>query len=562
MIGPLILSLFSGPAVAQECEPVPSALSDLDAVVSSFFSETLGAEEYCPDDLNEPVNMDDADARASQLDADQRSEAAALLLAAASALGPEYTQGIANAAGLLDALLGAALAAGEDITPFLEALLALAEGAEDPLLHRQIALNLWRRGVDDPRVDALVETYLPDSPNYERIFPDGKTEITAVFRTGRDGFAHSEIKRAFEMAGATVTVVEEDTHYSIEHVVVPDDPALPTITWTIEVVRHGWAPADAFEDMANDEVEVSMFADHSQLGTSLDRGLENRPESDSSQDFFWVDACKSKVFTSRLSRAYPEGHFIYTIDSEYFRDMPVSFERGLVALANHYDYDEMERFVGAGTSWQPKNYLFPNNPQKLVYQDQDGDGIIDSEDRIYNVTDDPEEPSGELATRAVHIANTYMAYSSFYQYHHSRRSVEVEDLYRPDGIFDGEPGEPLTRIEEREDAFGENKFFVAVSDEALAMGQSERTARIAADMGSHQAELNGYDEQFSQVSGFMLGAAVYEVWMGDGWDSYRDATMPGLDLDRYEATDYLDGHDFVTSDGLGRFISEQLLGNE
>jgi hypothetical protein len=555
MLGGLLL--WVPLALAQDCDPVPAALSDLDSVVGSFFEGGGAAEFYCPDDLNEGVDLEAADDVAGRMDAEGRAASASELLRAAQALDSSEVQAAANAAALIDALLAAALAAGGDPAAMVDGLLAMAAASPGSILERQIALNLLRHDLDDPRVKALLEKYLPSKPDYDRIFGDNRTEVRTVFRTGWDGFKHGEIRRAFERQGATVEVVKENKHWRITHKVKPDDPSLPEITWIIDVVTNAGHTQELFEDMASTDPSVTMFADHSQLGTSMDRGLDNRPVADGSTDFYWVNACKSKVFASRLSQAYPMAHFIYTKDSEFFRDMPMSFERGLVALANHYDYDQMRRLVGAGSAWQPKNYIFPNDPQKLVYQDQDGDGISDAEDRLFNV---PVEgaPNGELATRAVHIANTYMSYSGAYQYYSNRRSVVVEDTYRPDGIFDGEPGGPVTRIETRTDTFGEQKHFVAVSDEALSMHQTERTARIAAEMGVHQGKQRTWDENRTQAGGFLLGAAVYDVWNGGEWDSYRDAAFPGLTIDSFDAAKYLDDHNFVVENSLSTFLNDHV----
>jgi len=544
--------LLTSMARAQDCGPVPATLLDLDSVFRSFFAGGDAADLYCPDDLQEEVDLEAADGIAAQMDAEGRQASAQRLLEAASDLGAGDVQASANAAALIDALMGAGIAAGDDVSGMVDGLLALAESASDPLLERQIAMNFWRHDVQDPRVASLVEKYLPTSPDYDRIFGDGRTEMHAMFRTGHDGFKHGEIRRAFERQGALVEELEEGKHWKITYKVKPDDPALPEITWTIDVVNQGYNSEALMEDMDSTDTTVTMFADHSQLGTSMDRGITDGPQADASTDFFWVDACKSKVFASRLSRAYPAGHFIYTKDSEYFRDMPMSYERGLVALTNHYNYDEMRRLVAAGSAWQSKNYLFPDDSQKLVYQDQDGDGVVDSEDRIYNVPG-ADEPSGELATRAVTIANTYMGYSGIYQYYSSRASVVVEDTYRPDGIFDGEPGGPVTRIETRTDAFGEEKHFVAVSDEALTMHQTLRTARIAEEMGAHQGNERGWDAEYRDTARFLLGAAVFDVWNGGSWEDYRDATMPGSELWQYDVTKFLDDHNFVVPNSVRDF---------
>ncbi len=550
--------LVSTPAIAQECGVADGAIAELVEVVADSLSQT-GVEIFCPDDLLVPIDLDQADELAQALTSEGRLEAAAALLEATLGIGPEHVQAVANAAALLDALLLAALDNGDDPSAMIDALLALAEEAEDPLLHRQISLNLWRSGVEDERIQALIEHYLPERPDYDSIFPDGATQVKAVFRTGSDGIEHSDFIYAFERQGATVIEVEKDERYTIHYVVTPDDPTLPPITWEIDIITHGFQPSDALDELGDDAVEVSMFADHSQLGTSLDRALMLGPDAENSTDFFWVNSCKSKVFSSRLSQAYPSAHFVFTKDSELFRDMPMSFERGLVAISNRYDYDEMERLVATGSAWQPRNYIFPNDPHKLVYQDQDGDGIADSEDRVYDVVAGGREdaPDGELASKAVHIANTYLAYSSVYVYHGHLLDIDVEDLYRPDGIFDGEPDGPATQIVTRTDVFGEEKFFVAVSDELLEMGQTERTARISYELGLHQGVEQGWSEERTEVAAFLVGTAVYDVWYGPGWNDYREAAQPGSELSRNDVAAYLDNHNFVTEQSVDRFISEE-----
>lgn len=547
-----LLIFLLGPALAQECAPPPPALEDLNLIVSLIYSETGGAEDYCPDDLAAPLDLASADARAAQLSAQDRQDAAELLAEAVADVGLDHVQAVANTAALLDALLGAALASGEDPAAILDALLGLAAQLDDPLLRRQIALNLWRRGVEDDRVADLVAEFLPTEPDYDRLLPDGTTTVRATIRTGSDGFAHSDFQQVFERKGATVEVLTAGKHLRVTYPITPDDPTLPTLTWTLDIIDGGWGHQDAFAEMASADTSVTLFGDHSQLGTSLDRGLSNGPDAVDSTAFFWNAACKSKVFASRMSQQYPAGHFVFTKDSEYFRDMPVSFERGLVALSNRYDYDEMRRLVASGSAWQSTNYIFPDDPQKLVYQDQDGDGLADSEDRVYDVAM-AVEAQGELATRAVHIANTYVGYSTAF----GSGTRGAEDHYRPGGLFDGEPDGPATRIETRTDAFGEDKHFVAVNDSLLDLPQTQRTALITADVAAHWAEGLGWSETRTDAGALLAGAAVYDVWHGPGWSDYQDAVLPGAELSQSDATAYLDDHDFVTSKGV-RELEEAL----
>jgi hypothetical protein len=259
-----------------------------------------------------------------------------------------------------------------------------------------------------------------------------------------------------------------------------------------------------------------------------------------------MDACKSKVFASRLSEAYPQAHIVYTKNSEYFHDMPISFQRGLVALANHYTYDEMRRYVASGAAYQGENYLFPDDAGKLAYQDQDGDGVTDAEDRVYDV-----EPGydGEAAARSVLIANTYVGYSGAY-------GAEAEDRYRPGGVFDGEAGGPATRITEREDAYGEERWFVEVSDELLGMDDTERTARVAHDLADHWGGEERWSEEKRDAGAFLVGAAVYDVWGGSGWSDYNRDAYPGWQMSSSDASKYQDEHDFVTSEKLDAFVKD------
>jgi hypothetical protein len=553
-----LLFLVHGTAWADPCGSVPEALEVLNEVVGAFYQGADGASAYCPDDLSTALNLEEADRLATAMDSSARRLAANQIGAAAEGLASPNTQALANAAALLDALLAAELAAeGDGIPDILAQIHALAAGTQDERIHRQIGLNLWRRGAADPDSKALLSKILPSKPDYERIFKDGRANVPVKLRTGYDGFRHADFEDAFDVPGAELVEIEPNKHIRVTYTVQPDDPTLDPVTWEIDIISSH--SASHFDDVSTDDMSVTMFADHSQLGTSLDRALDNRPEGgESSTDFFWVDACKSKVFASRLSQAYPMAHFIFTIDSEYFRDMPVSFERGLVALANGYNYDEMRRLVAAGSTWQGRNYIFPDDPAKFAYQDQDGDGVTDSEDRLFNLN----ENKGELATRAVTIANTYMGYSKAYQYFSARADVVVEDRYRPDGVFDGEPDGPVTRIETRADAYGVDKHFVAVSDEALKMGQSQRTASIAAEMAAHQGALQDWPEDFAHAGAFLVGAAVYDVWLGDNFGDYQAHYFPEKKLSDYESAKYLDGHYFVTKEGISSLVTDVARNNE
>jgi hypothetical protein len=546
-----LLFAVTGAQAQDPCNPPPVGLEDLASIFSLLYeytdTEATPADPggFCPDDLGKPIDTADADARAKRLDEGDREAAVTLLSYTAAVTDPSHVQALANAAALLDSLLGAAIDARDDYGFILDALLQLANDAKDPMLRRQIALNLWRRGMDDKdaRVKALVEEYLPPAPDYGLIFPDGATELNAVLHSGDDGFKHSKFKEVFERAGATVTE-EPGGDLKVVYKVKPDDPTLPEITWNITIRDAGWPPRGVLDDFNDDSVNVGMYGNHSQLGTSIDDALKRTPANAESTDFHWMDACKSKVFASRITQAYPKGHVVYTKSSEYFHDMPLAFQRGLVALTNRYDYEQMDRYVGSGSLYQGHNYIYPHDEQKFTYFDQDNDGVPDSEDRIYDVSPGVE---GELGSRAVHIANTYMGYSGAY-------GKSSEDDYRPDGMFDGAPGGPYTQITERKDAYGDKKYFVKFSDEVLSMDKSQRTASIAAEMAKHYGVEHRWSEEKNEAGAFLVGAAVYDVWSGSGYDSYNSTYLPDVSISKWDLGKHLDDHDFVTSSKLNDFV--------
>jgi hypothetical protein len=547
----LPLLLAAGAHAQDPCNPPPSGLEDLASIFSLLYDYTDVEESpadpggFCPDDLARPIDMDDADARADRLDEGDREAAARLLAYTVATTDRSHVQALANAAALLDALLGAAMGDRDEYGYLVDTLLEMANTIDDPMVHRQIALNLWRRGLadKDDRVKALVEEYLPKAPDYGLIFPEGQTEINAVLHSGHDGFEHSNFKSVFERAGAVV-VEQGNGDLTVTYKVKPDDPALPEITWNITIRDAGWPPNGVLDDFNDDDVNVSMYGNHSQLGTSIDRPLSRTAANAESTDLHWMDACKSKVFASRLTQAFPKAHIIYTKDSEYFHDMPLAFQRGLVALSNQYDYSEMERYIASGSLYRGHNYLYPSDAGKLAFMDQDNDGIADSEDRVFDV-DSPVD--GELGSRAVHIANTYMGYSGAY-------GKGSEDDYRPDGIFDGPAGGPYTQITERRDAFGDKKYFVKFSDEVLGMDQSQRTASIAAEMARHWGVEHRWSEDKNEAGSFLVGAAVYDVWSGSGYDQYNDTYLPDVKVSKWDLGKHLDDHDFATSSKVNDFM--------
>jgi hypothetical protein len=543
-----VLLAIPGVRAQDPCNPPPSGLEDLASLFGLIYDYTdekaADPGHFCPDDLGRPLDLADADARADRLSQEDREAAAEFLASVISTTDKSHTQALANAAALLDALLGAALADRKDTSAILDALLKMYNDVENDLVRRQIALNLWRRGLHekDPRVKALVEKYLPTAPDYDHLLPKGTTEVNAILHSGDDGFKHSDFKEVFERAGATVTE-EPGGDLKVVYKVKPDDPALPEVTWNITIRDAGWPPRGVLADFGNDDVNVSMYGNHSQLGTSIDSELGRVAKSAGSTDIYWMDACKSKVFASRLTQAFPTAHFVYTKNSEYFHDMPLAFQRGLVGLTNHYDYREMDRYVGSGSLYQGHNYIYPDDEKKLAYFDQDGDGVSDAEDRVHDFKPGYE---GELGSRAVHIANTYMGYSDAY-------GSSSEDMYRPDGIFDGDKDGPVTRIEERKDAYGQKKYFVQVNDEALGWDQSQRTASIAAEIGQHWGQTNRWSKGKTEAGAFLLGGAVYDVWNGGGYESYNQKYLSDVSINKWDLGKHLDDHDFVTGTKLSEF---------
>ena len=106
MSSTLLLFLVQGTAWAQPCGPVPEALGVLNEVVGAFYLGSDGASAYCPDDLSKAVDLTEADRLAEAMDSSARALAAVQIGEAAQDLGVEYAQALANAAALLDALLG------------------------------------------------------------------------------------------------------------------------------------------------------------------------------------------------------------------------------------------------------------------------------------------------------------------------------------------------------------------------------------------------------------------------------------------------------------------------
>ena len=255
----LALALFPSIAYAQPCGPVPEVLGVLNDVVSSFYRGADGASAYCPDDLSSEINLEEADRIASAMDSSTRLLAANQIGEAGAELDDENLQALANAAALLDALYAAELLAGGDkIQDILNEIHRLADSTEDEQIHRQIALNLWRRGAEDAASLALLEKLLPTKPDYSRIYENGRTDIPVKLRTGFDGFAYSDFEDAFDVPGAVLTVIQEDKLIRVTYEVQPDDPSLEPVSWIIDIVRS--SSTEHFEDMGADEISVSMFA--------------------------------------------------------------------------------------------------------------------------------------------------------------------------------------------------------------------------------------------------------------------------------------------------------------
>jgi hypothetical protein len=110
--------------------------------------------------------------------------------------------------------------------------------------------------------------------------------------------------------------------------------------------------------------------------------------------------------------------------------------------------------------------------------------------------------------------------------------------------------------------YGVDKHFVAVSDEALKMGQSQRTASIAAEMAVHQGAIQGWSEDFAHAGAFLVGAAVYDVWLGDNFNEYRAQYFPEMELSDYESAKYLEDHKFVTKNGISALLSAVAKSND
>jgi len=163
-----LISLFlllSGAARAQECGSVPDALTDLNDVVGAFYTGAEGVAAYCPDDLSTALDLNAADQIAAGMNTEGRAQASEQIANAAKALGTGQDQALANAAALLDALYGAELEDGGGAEDMLTQIHGLADMSSNANLHRQIGLNLWRRGAKDDQSTTLIQQILPEKPD-------------------------------------------------------------------------------------------------------------------------------------------------------------------------------------------------------------------------------------------------------------------------------------------------------------------------------------------------------------------------------------------------------------
>jgi hypothetical protein len=83
-------------------------------------------------------------------------------------------------------------------------------------------------------------------------------------------------------------------------------------------------------------------------------------------------------------------------------------------------------------------------------------------------------------------------------------------------------------------------------------------------MGAHQGRVQGWSEKYTEAAAYLVGVAVYDVWFGGEFDGYRDAysPLPEDEMDQFDAARYLENHEFVTSEGIGRFISDHMGASE
>jgi hypothetical protein len=266
------------PGCASPIDDLGALVEELDGVLGASGAGTGPAAAYGA--LGGHLDRDTVARNIASLSSAQRKALGGRLLTVA--LDPTLTGECAkdqvryNAAMVLFEL--AKNATGADREYFIDCLLQAANAEKDPVAKRQMALNLDKltgsmNGAQKEKSAALIEEYLPSSPDYSGIFGENgeKDVVNVVVHAGDETFEYSKYDRVFENAGATVKK-NADGSMDITYKVTPDDPTgrYKPVTYKIKVIdeyRGSYSNLDIFDKMDSNDPAIEVYNFHSRIPT-------------------------------------------------------------------------------------------------------------------------------------------------------------------------------------------------------------------------------------------------------------------------------------------------------
>lgn len=573
------------PGCASPIDDLGALVDELDGVLGANGGGTGAAAAYGA--LGGHLDRDTVAKNVASLSNAQRKALAGQLLTIA--LDPTLTgecskdQVRYNAAMVLFEL--AKNASGADRAYFVDCLLQAANAEKDPVAKRQMVLNLDKltgsmSGAQKSAAAALVEEYLPSSPDYSGIFGENgdKDVVNVVVHAGDETFEYSKYDRVFENAGATVKK-NTDGSLDITYKVTPDDPTgnYKPVTYKIKVIdefRGSFSNLDIFDKMDSNDPAIEVYNFHSQYGSGLSKSIREGAENPDSKKLFLLGSCKSKVNAGRLTAKYPKMNSIFTRDSEYFTDTPKALKTILTELVNRPNYRQIGRAIDNDYRIEDDNYFYPNDRRRLAYMDSDFDGIPDLSDTGANcaLTGTPQsmdfaakDPgvdasklNGEKLLYAIAAANGVLGYSDLVK--------GLEDKYVADGFAPADPDGPMfTFTKATEDGpFGRREIYRMKTNAAYShLADTALAGAALREIVAHDRTKGGTRElsKDDEILSYMMGVKLFDAWSNQSgstaYSGYQEKFSLGKKLSLWDISGTIDHDNGVTRETITK-IKEKL----
>ncbi len=390
-----------------------------------------------------------------------------------------------------------------------------------------------------PRVDELMREVAPLAPPYDEWFANGNETLNVEYYVG-EGFWQEELadyeRRGFartDNPDGTVTMRKR-----FEHQRRLNDGTVERFETEVVLRLHD-GPRGMFEKMNDPNVHLVVYSGHANYGREVPSHLLGAPEMRGTKVFMGLQ-CGGKGVHNALLDRYPDLHVVGTKSSSYGFEDRRTFLNTIEGIAKRLPWAQISAQNRRDNS---DNYYFPMDTlisKRAV--DRDGDGKVDSWDRVVNydtfrpeaeisaqlTPKDPGVPADRLDGRALHGA--ILRFQRMAGYNQWLEPLKDQGVLNA-GFYEGSPSDPLYRLTRVRGEDGADVYKVQVNKHYAHAGEDVLGAALHYELGRHFALERGLARADAKAVGLLMAAKALDVdtsWQDDAaWRALlRYANIP------------------------------------